>query len=485
MSKPGVFHTAVFGMRWIAASKIMVQASTWLLTILSVRLLRPSDYGIVSMAGLITVFLNLVLEGGVGVSIVQKREHSREVLGSLVSALLSIATAVAAALCLAAGLFADFFSEPALRNVLRVASLQFPLTALIVVPSSLLVKDMRFKELAIAQTAAAVAQGVATVALAYAGFAYWALVYSSLLGLLVRFSLLAWYARPPFVLRCEWRRLGPYASSGRVLIGQRILWFFVEETDRFLVAKSSGTGSVGAYSVAKTLSHTFLDRLAEIVNQVSLPAFAAKQGDAAASNRGLVQLQSLAATVAFPVFWGLAAIAPTVLPLVLGPRWEGAVWPFSLFCLILPLRVWYSLIDTAVVAGGRNSLALGNVLIWVAVLVPMFAVAVSYGIVAVAAAWAIGFPIVYLIVSRRIAAAVGLRWVEMLQPTWGAALCAAPMAIMVIVIGRGLEHVLAPVSLIATQIAVGVITYCGAMWLVDRARLLQITHLGLRLLGKR
>jgi PST family polysaccharide transporter len=483
-TESGVYRRAVAGLRWIAVSKVLVQAATWVMTILSVRLLHPSDYGIVAMSGLVTVFLNLILEGGVGVSIVQKRETARDVLAGLNTALLAFALLASACVIGCAPYVAEYFKEPALVQILRVASIQFPLAALTVVPNALLVRDMRFKEIAVSQTITAVLQGVLSVQLAYGGHAYWALIYSTLFGMLTRLLLVTWFARPPIKPNFGWSKLGRYLQSGRLLLGQRFIWFIVEEADRFVVARSVGVGATGSYMVAKNLSHTFLDRIAEIVNQVSLPAFAAKQDDDAAWRRGFIQLQSLAATLAFPVFWGLAAVAPTVLPLLLGTRWTDTTWVFSLFCFVLPLRVWYSLVDTAIVASGRNRLAIGNVVIWMVVLLPLFFFAARFGVTAVAGAWVIGFGIVYLIVSSRIAATVGISRAQMWKVVAGPALYAGIMTLVALAVGYALGKSLHPVAVAAAQILIGAFVYFALMWSLGRERFRETVRITLSLVGR-
>ncbi len=53
---------------------------------------------------------------------------------------------------------------------------------------------------------------------------------------------------------------------------------------------------------------------------MSLPSFAAVQDDAQRWRDGLRKLIRLASATSFPVFWGMAAVAPAALPLLLGPK---------------------------------------------------------------------------------------------------------------------------------------------------------------------
>src|SRR5947208_7981286 len=57
-----LFHHAVHGVRWIGISKLITQCFTWVSTIYIIRWLEPGDYGIVAMAGVVTMFAGEVLD---------------------------------------------------------------------------------------------------------------------------------------------------------------------------------------------------------------------------------------------------------------------------------------------------------------------------------------------------------------------------------------------------------------------------------------
>lgn len=485
MTTTGHFDQTLSGIRWIGAARIVVQVVTWALTLLSVRLLTQHDYGVVSMSGLITVLAGLVLDGGLFVTFVQRKDVTEAAMGNAVTALLGAAMVLTLLVQLVAHPAAVFFSEPQLELVLRIASLQFPLSALAVVPNALLIRQMRFKELAVLQSIASVTQGIVTVALAYFGCGLWSLVIGSLWGLAVRVAMFHFVARPPRIAANNLGSLRPFLSQSGYLIAQRLLWFWVQEADTLLIGRLLGSAPLGTYTIAKTLSNTPLERAAEIVNQVSLPAFASAQDDRAAWRNGYGRMVEIAALTAIPLFWGLATVAPTALPLVLGERWAGAVMPFVLLCCILPLRTIFALSDAAVLAAGRMDIAFKNVATWAAVMSPMlFAGAYLHGLAGAAAAWAVGFPLVFIVFVMRITRAFDMRAAIILKPLLRPALAMAAGAVLATLFAKFMAG-LPAVLVIAGQIVIGAGVYVAGLWLIDRAGLRLVVGLVRDLLGRR
>jgi O-antigen/teichoic acid export membrane protein len=259
-----------------------------------------------------------------------------------------------------------------------------------------------------------------------------------------------------------------------------VLWFVIGSLDTFLLGRLAGPAVLGSYSLAKNLSHLPLDQLAGIVNQVSMPAFAAKAGDTEAQLRGLLLIVSVASSLVFPFFWVGAVLSPVALPLILGSRWTSLVPPFMAFACILPGRCIYALLDASVIGTGRFVTTLKNALTWAVIIIPLLLVGAWYGALGEALAWTIGFPAVLGFALWRIASAMGTSVRAFVRPMLRPALCAALTAAgveILIVQLRGLPH--APLQLLL-EIAASALCY----WLLLRTLAhAQYTH-ALDLLGR-
>ncbi|MBS0377894.1 MAG: lipopolysaccharide biosynthesis protein [Proteobacteria bacterium] len=456
------------------------------MTLITVRLLQPHDYGVVATAGLFTVFANLLLDGGLSLLLVSERNLSDRQLGAAFSWVLIAACLLGGVIVATAPLAALFFKTPDLARVLQVSALQLPLWALLVVPQALLTRTMHFREMALAQFVASVVQGGVTLLMAFVGAAYWALVTGILVGACVR-TALQWRAvRAPPRPNLDFSGLRPLLSKGSHLLGQRVVYFFTGDFDTLVLGRLAGPTALGSYSLAKTLAHTALDQLSGVVNQVSVPVFAGKH-EVSEQVAGLVQLITLVALLVFPLFWIAGVISQVAFPLLFGARWEKLIVPFMAFSFVLPFRSIYTLLDSAIVGTGRVSTTFKNMLTWAAVMIPLLLISARYGSNAAACSWIVGFPVVFWFSMRRIGTVFSTGFRKLVSPMLApvcitAAACALGEG--VILSGPRQPSQFAQMAQVAAAGSVSV----GSYWLLTRwltpGPYLQAQRVLLRLVGR-
>jgi teichuronic acid exporter len=441
------------GLRWIGAARMLAQLVTWGLTIFTVRLLEPRDYGLVATSGLFTILAMQLMDGGLSAVLVSRRDLSARMLGAAASAVLLVSLALAVVIIAIAPLGAQLFHNPALVSVLRVASIYLPLSALAVVPSVLLTKAFKFRRLALAQAGSSVLQGFATLAMASSGAAYWSLIIGTLFGGAVRAAYLwmSLHERP--TPNFQFTALRPVWRSGSQLVAQRLLYFVAQDFDIFMLGRFGGAVVLGSYSLAKTLAHSALDQLGGIVNQVTPPAFAAQAGNDRAQLHGILLMISTLSALVFPFFWLGCVLSQAALPLVFSNRWAPMVIPFMAFTFVLPFRSIFTLLDFAVVGTGRVSITFRNMQTWAVVMMPLLFLTAHFGINWTAGSWCVGFPVVFLLSMQRIARVFQARLWTLLRPMRAPVLCSLASAIVVELALTQLK----PFLSLAAQLALGVI----------------------------
>lgn len=471
------------GLRWVGTAKIFTQIVTWGLTALTIRFLQPGDYGLIATAGLFTSFANLLLDGGLGILLISERNLSAQVHGAAVCATLTVSATLGLLIIAVAPLGSAFFRAPGLNAILDVSAFYLPLAALAVVPYSLLSKAMRFRQIAVAQTLGSIVQGASTLGLAYAGKGYWALIIGNFLGTTIRVCALWAGLRTKPVPNFQFGLLRPLIRNSSHMIGQRLVYFVTGDFDTFLLSRFGGAVIVGPYSLAKSLSHTALDQLSGIVNQVSVPAFAAKV-DPNVQRSGLLSLVSITSTLVFPLFWLMGVLSKVGLPLVFGARWASIVVPFAAFCLILPLRSLYTLLDSSVVGMGKTSVTFRNILTWATIMMPLIFLGARVNSNAVALAWILGFPCVFAATTHRIAKAFAVEMKVLLRPMVTPAICSAVSCGAVELARVNTTSLNAPISMFVVQIAVGGMCYVALIRYFGRDSYDKITGMILRLIRR-
>ena len=71
---------------------------------------------------------------------------------------------------------------------------------------------------------------------------------------------------------------------------------------------------------------------AQVLGRVLFPAFSKMQDDPERLWNAYLRAVSTVALIGFPIFTGLAVVAPEAVLLVFGPQWGGAVLPLQILC---------------------------------------------------------------------------------------------------------------------------------------------------------
>ena len=118
---------------WRWGSQVAMQLITWTATILVVRMLDPSDYGLFAMTQVVLTALAFLNGQSFATSLVQTTHVDQRRIGQIFGLLLVTNAAMAATQLLAAPYAARYFDEPVVADMLRVQALIYatiPFTAL-------------------------------------------------------------------------------------------------------------------------------------------------------------------------------------------------------------------------------------------------------------------------------------------------------------------------------------------------------------------
>src|SRR5215469_1517829 len=465
--------TLVRGVAWTAAVKWSIQVFTWGTTVVVARVLLPADYGLVGLAALYINLLTLFSEFGIGNAVVTLQDLTGDQLSQLNS--LSLFVGLAGFLISASGakLLGKFFRAPDLPLVVIVLSLGFVISGVRTVPYSLLQKELRFKLLAFIEGLQGIFQALVTLVLAFLGFRYWALV----LGIL-SFSV------TPTCLTLLWRRQSfafPKLSSirkavhysRRILIG-RLCWASYDNSDFIVAGRVLGEAPLGAYTLAWTLAQTPLEKLTTLINRVTPSVFAKIQSDSLALRRYLLNISGFMALVVFPAVIGIALVADEFVPVILGPKWNGAILPLELLALHALIRSNVILLTPLLNAIGEERSVMWNSLIAMIVLPIPFYIGSHWGTVGIALGWVTVYPLLQLPLFFRTFRRVNLPASGYLGALWPALSSCALMALAIWALKSWHIGFRSPYMNLGFEIIVGIAVYGTILLLFHRNHLLNM-----------
>lgn len=456
------------GLKWSAIGKLLSQLLSWGSTVVVMRLLQTSDYGLMAMTMMVITLLSNLNEFGFGSALVRGETLDRRVCGAVFGAMLTVAAVLNLALWLSAAPLAAFFNDARLAELLRPAGLIFLISALSTVPESVLRREMDFKAIAYADIASVITTSLTALGLAYAGHGVWALLLGNLAGALVRTLLLHVRSHTRVWPNADFQQLRGLLSYGSNLTASRFTWWFMSQVDVLIGAKLLSTAALGLYSVALTLASLPLQKSMQVVNQVAFSAIAKLKNSGQPLQPELLKGLRGLNLLALPSCALLALLAEPLVLLLIGKQWADAAPALQLIALAVPIRLCSAILATALIATGHAGADFKNTLSGALVMPVAFALGGQFwGANGLAAAWTVGVPLVFLLNFPRSARLLDLPLRQVLGTFRTGLLACLPLVGIVLGTKALVPH--QPLWQLLVPGAAGVLGYVLALLLVDRA----------------
>lgn len=380
---------ALLGVFWSAIESWGRQFISFGVFFLLARLLGPETFGLVALSSIFLNFLQVFVDQGFSQAIIQRKDLEPEHLDTAFWTNLGMGIFLATITISSANLIAVFFKEPAIIPIIRCLSVTFLLIAFSSVQNAILQRQLAFKSLAKRTLIGVLIGGLVGVTMALSGFGVWSLVAqqitSSLVQVLVLWRVSDW--RPG--LRFSQRHFQELFSFGINVLGMNIFNFFNRRSDDFLIGYFLGSVALGYYTVAYKLLLVLTELLTSVIAKVSLPTFARLQEEPERLRNALYQAIKLTSLITFPGFFGMVILAPEIVRVIFGEQWLPSIPVMQVLNLIGILYAYFYFNSAVIMAMGKPAwkLALDGVQAVTNILA--FAIAVQWGIVAVAAAYVI------------------------------------------------------------------------------------------------
>jgi O-antigen/teichoic acid export membrane protein len=459
--------TAARAIAWnymsFASGKVLVLVTMAVLA----RLLTPEQFGIVGFATLVTAYLSVLKDLGLGAAVIQRQDDVEESAQTVFVLNLVIGAALTSITYLAAPLVASFFREPLVTPLLRVLSFTFILESLGSMHVVLLKRNLDFRRKLVPDVGQSIVKGVVAISTAATGFGVWALVWGHLAGVLA-FVLLSWVVIP---WRPTWqvhrRLIRPLSRFGAPLIVTDIQYAIWSNLDYVVVGRLLGDAALGIYTLAYRLPELLVHSVWRVLAQAVFPVFSRLQDDLAALRRGFLATIRYTQLAIVPLCVGLFVTAEPAVAVVFGDQWEAVV-------PVLQIMAVFSLISSIGVNAGDVYKALGRpgvlaklALFELVLLIPALLYGARHGIVGVAWAHAI-----VATVDSVVRLAVARSMLDLPLRDIGRQLAPSLAAGAILAVAAwGTLRFTAPLgdlpSLVITA-AVGAAVYALAIWRLDR-----------------
>ncbi len=427
---------AVSGVIWQGLAFVLGKGLVLAATIVLARILSPDEFGLVSLALVFIVFVEILADLGVSQALIYRRDSPRSTDAALACTIVT-AFVTGGIVAASAPYIAEALGDRGITNFLRVLALSLALGSFGVVPDVLLRRDLLFRRRFIVQLSSNSARGIVSIALAVMGVGAWSLVYGYLAGQVV-LSAVAWTCvryRPDLRWhRLRWSDVRPLLAFGAPTAANGLLHTLIVNIDYIIISRTLGAAALGYYTLAFRLPEIVIGGMFQVLSMVVFPVFSRTRGQNERMRRGYLRLLRLQTTYGVVLGCVLAAVAPYLVPVLFGSGWEASVVPLQTLAIFAAVRSLGMGVVDVLKAVGRPGLALGLAVARLTVLVPALLLATAYGINGVAVAQAtvaLLFVVVMQSVAGRLLGVGPAQLLSACAPAVGAGILAAGCAALV------------------------------------------------------
>jgi O-antigen/teichoic acid export membrane protein len=311
------------GAAWVVAWRLGMRALGLISTLILVRLLTPSDFGVLALAASFAQTIDGLMILGTEEAVIRQTAPDRSVYDTAWTMNVIRGVTVAAIVLASAVPVAAFFGDRRLIVVMLVAALPPLFDGASNIGAVDFRREMRFeKEFAI-MVVPKFFGIAATLTAAFLHPSYTALLYGIVTNQFLRSAMT--YVMHPFRPRFSLR-------AWRVLINYSLwTWLFSlgvmlrTRVDTLFLGRLSDAARVGIYTVGAEVAAIPTSELVEPLCRASFAGFSAAHREGHSVTDTFLRLIGIAVLVTLPAGVGLSLVAAPLVRVALGAEWDGAV----------------------------------------------------------------------------------------------------------------------------------------------------------------
>lgn len=349
-----VGRALIRGTAWALVMRWAIKAIGMVSMLILARLLAPEDYGLMAMATLVVGLVEAFLNASAETALLRHPDPTPELAHSAWTMKLLQSIVIAFAVCAAAPAAVVYFREPRVAHVIWLLSLGFVFGGASSVGPVLARKDLNFGLEVRIGVYAKIISFFVTVGCAWWWRNYWALVAGTLAGQLS--SCVLGYALHRYRPRFCVARVRELWGFSQWLLLSGIASYVSSKLDEFVAGRIGSSRDLGFYRIASEVGLMVSVELGAPMNRALLPVLATMQRDLPRMRSALMKTVAVVNTFTLPAGFGLALVASTAVPVLLGARWNGAVHLLQLFAMMGAVRFIVGPYYTLFMALGRSRL---------------------------------------------------------------------------------------------------------------------------------
>ncbi len=461
LAKQGVFYNVI-----VRLGNTFTQ---FLGGLILVRLLDPSDFGVMQIGWLVIGFATKFGEFGFNMGLIQRNKPVRaEHVNTLFVLDISFKIGLWVIAFALTPFLANFFHEPRLMTILPVFAFYMVVECFTTSPATILQRNMDFKGYSQVVAIDRTVQMITAIALAALGFGVWSLVIGEFCGEILSairaIQLTGWRPRLQYDREARKELFG----YGTWVFIRNLFRYLSDNVDYFIIGRALDSQQLGFYAKAFELMKLPRKRISRALNAVVFPAFAKVQDQPEKIKSGFEKLVLSVSLVAYPIQIGMLMAATAFVYVVMGEKWAPTITCLQIMSFAGVLRALDPFLNSVVTTSGFVRYSASRRAIEFIILAAAVYIGVRWGINGVSAAVAISSVIVMVLMIKLLRRVSLIGWREYFAPQWPAIVSSGFMALAMwgvnIMLGSHIGNHSLAMLILSTMAGIAVYTGVLLLW---------------------
>ena len=339
---------------WRFLERFGAQIVAFVVSIILARLLDPVVYGTVALVTVFTTILQVFVDSGFGMALVQKKNSDEIDFSTVFYFNIVICAFLYLIMFILAPFIARFYDNEQLSLIIRILSLVLVVSGFKSIQSVYVTKHLMFKKFFFATLVGTVISAGVGIFMAYKGYGVWALIAQNLLNqgidTIILWITVGW--RPKRVF--SFKRLKSLFSFGWKLLASALLDVGYNQLRALIVGKKYSAEDLAYYNRGEQIPNLAISNINNSIDSVLLPSMSIAQEDKQRVKQMLKRSISVSSFVLLPVMAGIAVTANSLVAVLLTEKWNAAIPYMQLFCLIYAFYPIHTANLNAMKAMGRS-----------------------------------------------------------------------------------------------------------------------------------
>lgn len=371
---------SIIGTAWSMVERMAKMGIQLVCTFVIAQFVAPSAFGLVSMMSIFLAFSTILIDSGFSQALIHEQKVTREDESSIFWFNILLGVVLYGVFWAIAPLIANFYGEPQLTVLIRVAFLALIFQSLIVVQQGLLFKRVDFKVVSKISFWAVLLSGMAGIVVSYIRRDVWGLIVQNLSFAILQ-TLFFWvYSRWRPKLLFSMACVRKYLKFSMNLLGSNLLAAITDNLANLFVGKAYNATILGHYTIANKIPMLSAGTVCYGIKRVSYSMMSTFQDD----NQ---QLASYSQRVVGTAFWLLAPImllmfvfAKPFIGLLFPEEWAPAAIYLRYFCVMGAVFCFSDINQDILLVKGRTDLLFRLDIVRRTLLVGLLIIGIQYDV---------------------------------------------------------------------------------------------------------